>query len=149
MDHTYLCPLPDNARFLWMAARTTAEDLFGYPDDDHKGGWLMHATLDAEFDHARAVLRRIIKDAPRVCLGQGYDVPAYMFGDEDDGKRRAHASTGALIELFWNAPVLTTGMYGGVLLHADLIGIPGRDPRPEIDQFLIEHIGQRIIPVRM
>lgn len=147
MKHTYLYPLPAPARFLWRLARADAPDLFGYPDDNHAAGWLTSVRLDGEFARAHSAIMRLIKDAPRVCIGEGYVIPGSL--TEDDGKHHAvQPSTVRLTHLFWDAPELTLPLVKEVMSEFRA-PVPGRDPHTDAGDFLRAHMGQHVIPVWM
>jgi len=146
VKHTYLYPLPAPARFLWRVGRADAVDLFGESDPFHQGGILRELRLSDEFDHARRVVFRLIKNSPRVCIGQGYVIPGSL--RDDGGKHHAvQPSTESLTETFWDAPLVTARLAHEVTraLYAEL----DRDPVPDIRSFLNDHVGQHVIPVWM
>lgn len=146
MKHTYLCPLPPTARFLWRLGRADVADLFGYPDDSHQAGWITSVRLADEIDYARRTLRRITEDSPRVCIGQGYAIPGSL--TENSGRHHAvRRSTADLTATFWDAPLVTARLAHEV--SRTLLQEPGRDPVEEIHRFLTDHIGQPVIPVWM
>lgn len=150
MKHTYLYPLPASARFLWRVGRADVADLFGYPEesdyDEKNDEWLIHVRMDEEIDRARKAVMSMIEDAPRVCIGKGYVIPGSL--TEDGGRHHAvRTSTESLTETFWDAPVVTARLAHEVT--RTLLQEPGRDPVPEIHQFLTDHVGQHVIPVWM
>jgi hypothetical protein len=151
VNHTYLYPLPASARFLWRLARTNVSDLFGHPADDHMAGWLTAVRLDETFGRARRTVMRLIKDAPRVCIGEGYVIPGSL--TEDGGKHHAvHENTAILTRRLWDGEVVTDRLYGFLMDYVQhRPDIPGRDSVAEISAFLRvrQHEGEMIIPVRM
>jgi hypothetical protein len=147
MKHTYLYPLPASARFLWRMARADVSDLFGYPADHHKAGWVASVRLLDEFGRARDVVHRLIGNAPHVCIGEGYVIPGSL--TEGGGKHHAvQPSTIRLTHLFWDAPELSLPLVKEVMSEFRA-PVPGRDPRLEAGEFLRAHMGQHVIPVWM
>lgn len=149
MQHTYLYPLPERARFLWRVGRAEVTDLFGDFDPSHQGGLFMHLRLSDELAHARAVIHRLIENSPRVCLGRGYTIP---FSEVEDAGYHAvlHPSTRCLTLMLWHAPKLEAEVPS--LIRTELFeagDVPGRDSAEDIDAFLTAHMGQHIIPVWM
>lgn len=147
--HTYLYPLSEHARFLWRVGRADVADLFGDFDPSHRGGLSMHTRLADEMVHARAVIHRLIENAPRVCLGRGYTIP-YSQIEGARGTGPLHHTTGLVTYLLWNAPMLDDFHHGEAMRVLGLAeDVPDRDSAEEIDAFLTAHAGQHIIPVWM
>lgn len=145
--HTYLYPLPASARFLWMLGRADACDLFGYPDDGHGAGWHTMLRLDEEIHHARQTVMRLIKDAPRVCIGHGYTIPDSAVSAE---YHDTHETTRLITRRLWDGETVTQHTHRYVMGYVNSHPvIPGRDPADDIDRFLTQHMGQMIIPVWM
>lgn len=153
MKHTYLYPLPASARFLWMLGRTDAMDLFGFPKDPHQAGILTTLRLDEEFHRARCAVMRLVKDAPRVCLGRGYTIPNSVVCS---GRDEIHWSTKRITDRFWDAPTLTPDLLGSTVRDLDKTRgktgntlVPARDDHTDIVKFLHAQADQPIIPVWM
>lgn len=145
--HTYLYPLPTNARFLWMLARQNSSDLFGYPDDSHKAGWLTAVRLDEEFIRARDTVMRMIEDAPRVCVGFGYTIPDSRSGNPDYHDTRE--TTRLITRRLWDGEAVNDGTRRYIMGTIRGRNIPDCDPPATIAAFLDAHRGQLIIPVWM
>lgn len=148
MRHTYLYPLPESARFLWMLARQDPADLFGHPDDTHRAGWQTAIRLAEELGHARDTIMRLIADAPRVCVGEGYVIPG---SHTEDGGRHHALTPGVerLTHFFWDAPKASKALTFRAVRIARKAPAPGSGSPNEIGDFLTAHRGQMIIPVWM
>lgn len=144
--HTYLYPLPEKARFLWMLGRTGPEDLFGDPALDHGAGWLTTVGLEDTFAHARDVVTRLIENADRVCIGHGYTIPDSQVGAE---YHDTHELTRLITRRLWDGETVTRRTRSYIMGYVRQSDVPGRDPAEDIDDFLTRHMGQLIIPVWM
>lgn len=145
--HTYLYPLPEEARFLWMLARQNPSDLFGYPDDDHAAGWLTATRLSEEFGRARDAVMRLIKDAPRVCIGFGYTIPNSVSGEPD--YHDTHEVTRLITRRLWDGEVVNDRTRRYVMGTIRGRTVPDCDPCDAVEAFLNAHRYKMIIPVWM
>lgn len=145
--HTYIYPLPESARFLWMLARQNSSDLFGYPYDTHRTGWLTTIRLDEEFGHARDAVMRLIKDAPRVCIGFGYTIPDSVSGEPD--YHDTHEVTRLITRRLWDGEVVSDSTRRYIMRTIRSRTVPDCDPCDAVEAFLDAHRGQMIIPVWM
>lgn len=151
MKNTYLYTLPSGARWLWTAGRAGAADLFRSPEvDAPQEDWVKYTGLSDHLGHMRDMLHEVIKEEPRVCIGNHYMIPGSLC--EVSQSRESEASEAVrLVTLWtWDAPQLEdTTFFQLRNTLARTAGRDGADSRADLMAFLEASKGRRIVPVWM